>query len=337
MEKQQNVIIPAMMIPSWNISQAFERGNQSKFLLTTWGGLGDQVCAEPTLRHALKAFDKCQISLATETPDLFTHLKFHEVMPFKKVQMDLELQKQYMIFNTIVPPDHLTWEFFSHCLTNAVDFASLCAFRLQLPIAEKHIVLEHGLTTLADHLREFDRNNMVVVHAGRHWPSKTFPKPWWDRVLASLRARGLTPVLIGKNNITETSGNTGTVDVNTDGCIDLRNKTSIKELIWLLQNARVLLTNDSSPLHIAASGKAWIGFVASCKHPDYIMHVRNGQFGWRQQNLGLDGIWNYLDHNPAQECEVKVDELPEGVMEKLLPAPDVLASWAEHKIKLVAE
>lgn len=322
-------VLPASQIPSFNVQQAFERGVAHKFLITTWGGLGDQACAEPVLRAALKMFPKMEISLATETPELFTHLTgFKKVIPYKAIFEDPKILQEHMLFNTIVPPTNLVWEFFSHCVTHAVDFASMCAFRFMLPVAQKEIVLEHGLVTIPDHLKAFNRNEMVVVHAGKHWPSKTFPKAWWDRVLASLRARGFTPVLIGK----DTDDNRGTVDVDTTGCLDLRNKTTIKEMIWLLQETRVLLTNDSSPMHIAASGDAWIGFVASCKHPDYIMHWRKGQWAWRMQNLGLDGIWNHIDYSPMQEDEVKVDELPEGLMEKILPDPAYLASWAEHKM-----
>ena len=127
---------------------------------------------------------------------------------------------------------------------------------------------------------------MVVVHAGKHWPSKTFPKDWWDAVLAELKSRGFIPILIGA----DADDNRSTVDVDPTGCLDLRNKTSLTESIWLTQQTKVLLTNDSSPLHMAVTGDAWIGFVATCKHPDYIKHWRNGQWSWRMENLGSWGV-----------------------------------------------
>ena len=325
----QNIIMPGNQIPSFRNHVAFQRGIEKNFLLTTLGGLGDQVCAEPVLRHALKMFDKCDITLASQIPELFTHLKFKEVIDFDTIAKDPTADERYLIFNTIVPPTNLTWEFFSHCLTHPVDFASMCAFRLQLPNKEKEIQLDHGFTPLKPvkaELEDIDWSRACVVHAGRHWPSKTFPKAWWDRVLASLLCRGITPVLIGKL----TDDNRGTVDVNAEHCIDLRNKTSIKEMIYVLQKTKVVLTNDSSPLHIAASGDAHIGFVASCKHPDYLYHWRQGQFGWRMKDFSRDGIWNYIDHNPAQENEVKVDLLPSALTyEMILPDPSEFAAYAE--------
>ncbi len=339
------VPMPSMQIPSFRIHKAFELGVQRNFIITTWGGLGDQVCAEPVLRHALKAFDECEITLATETPDLFKHLPFKKVIPFSDVQKPGPIHSQHLIFHTIVPPEDLTWEFFSHCLVNAVDFASMCAFRLMLPIEEKNPILTHDQS---DEIMEakfgIDFKRDVFVHAGRHWPSKTFPKAWWDQVLTELLSRGYRPVLIGKDNHSESSGKTGTVDVATVGCKDLRNATSLNELIYLLQKAQVLITNDSSPLHIASTGNAWIGCIASCKHPDYIFHWRRPGYysdgtprpniwAWRTENLSLDGIWNHIDHNPAQEVEVKVDVLPEGLMEALLPEPEVVANWAAEKME----
>jgi len=309
------MVLPADQIPSFNVGKAIKKGNGKKFLIVTWGGLGDQVCAEPVIRYAQKVFKGIEISLASEAPELFSHLEFKEVFDLKRVK---PVESNYMVFRSIVDPSNLLWEFFSHCLAHCVDFCSVCMFRLQLPVADKEIKLEadepdtHWAKALL-----YNKKKYVVVHAGKHWPSKTFPKEWWDDVLSEIIKYGLTPILIGK----DTDDNRSTVDVNSEGCVDLRNKTSIKELIWLCKNTNVLLTNDSSPLHIAAAGEAHIGFIASCKHPDYITHWRNGQWGWRMKNLGKDGMWNHTDFNPIQEKEVTVEFIEPELMQALLPTP----------------
>lgn len=322
-------MIPGVMVPSWNVQMAVKKGVDHKMLLVTWGGLGDQVCAEPAIRWATKNFKNKEIYLASECPELFDHLNFTDVFDLRKVKVNPD---NFTPFYSIVPTEHLAWDFFSHCLTQAVDYCSICMFRKQLPIADREIQLfaERPNADWANLIVD-KPENYVVVHAGRHWPSKTFPKVWWDSILEGIRRAGLTPILVGKDGKMLHTENTGTVDVNADGCLDLRNRTSLKELVWLLKNARILLTNDSSPIHIAAAGKAHIGFIASCKHPDYITHWRNGQWGWRMQNLGHDGIWNYIDHYPAQEDEIRVDVLPEGLMERLLPSVDEVISFVQSK------
>lgn len=320
------ILMPAHLIPGFRVQQAFKKGTQRKFLITTWGGLGDQACAEPVLRHALKTFGECDISLCSQHPDLFTHLNFKEVHPWSEIN---KIKDDYLVFDTIVPPSNILWQFISHMVTNAVDFASICAFRSQLPIADKEIILpDYELPEVAKGIKW---GESVVIHPGRHWQSKTFPKEWWDRTIASIQTRGLTPVIIGK----ETDDNRGTVDVHIgEGVLDLREKLSLKDLVAVLKAAKMVLSNDSSPIHIAAAGSAHIFFIASCKHPDYISHWRNGQWSWRMKNLGLDGAWNHINHNPSVDREVSVESLPEGLMEKILPSPssvaDEIANVAAH-------
>jgi len=311
------ILMPADLIPSFRVSQAFKKGTQSKFLITTWGGLGDQACAEPTLRFALENFKETEISLCSQHPELFTHLNFKEVIPWSEIN---NVRENYLVFDTIVPPSHLLWQFFSHCVTHCVDFASMCAFRTQLPVADRCLQLPDY--ELPEVVKGIDWDKAVMIHPGRHWRSKTFPKTWWDRTIAAVQARGFQPVIIGK----ETDDNRGTVDVHVaEGVLDLREKLSLKDLVVVLKSAKYVLSNDSSPIHIAAAGSAHIFFIASCKHPDYITHWRNGEWGWRMKNLGLDGIWNYINQNPSVDQEVSVEKLPDGVMEKLLPEPSSVA------------
>jgi ADP-heptose:LPS heptosyltransferase len=323
MTNKDRIVIPATMLPSFRTGIAVQNKVEKNLLFVTWGGLGDQICAEPTLRYALKTFKGCKISLASEHPELFKHLEFDEVFDLKKVQPNYD---NYLRFDTIVPPNdtNLTWQFFSHMVTNCVDFPSLCAYRCQLPVSEKEI----KLFPETPKSKQFIPERSVFIHAGRHWQSKTFPKSFWDAVLKEIKDNGAYPILIGA----DTDDNRGTVDVETDGCIDLRNKLSIDESIYYLQNAKVLLTNDSSPLHMAASGDAWIGFIATCKHPDYISHWRNGQWAYKMVNHGKGGIWDILDYCPNKENKVEVENVGEHLIE-WLPDPKEYAKWALSKLE----
>ncbi len=324
-----------MCIPSFRTQLAIQRGVEKNILLKTWGGLGDQICAEPTLRFALKTFKECKVSLASECPELFSHLNFHEVFDLKKVQ---PVYENYLTFNTITPINHLEWEFMSHMITNCVDYPSLSAFRCQLPVKDKEIFLKPMpkgtpyyqragvFERFAVNANEFN----VCIHPGRHWQSKTFPKSWWDKVIQELVAHRFTPLIIGA----DTDDNRGTVDVDTAGCIDLRNQLSVAESIWILQRAHVLLTNDSSPLHMAASqdpddkytGNTWIGYVATCKHPDYISHWRKGQWSWRMFNFGKGGIWDHISYCPNTTNEISAENVGDLLME-WLPDPSDLVKW----------
>jgi hypothetical protein len=329
MMNNERCVIPGVMLPGYRYEQALKAGTTRKIILRTWGGIGDQICAEPTLRFALKAFNHSEVSLATPFPKLFSHLSFKRVFDLGEEQ---PVWENYFVFDTIVPSDHLMWTFISHAITNCVDFPSLCAFRLHLPNTDKEVHLPVRKETVSRELQtlvENQRHRMVVVHAGKHWPSKTFPKDWWDQVLNELQALNLTPVLIGA----DADDNRSTVDVDVTGCIDLRNKTSLTESVWLTQQAKVLLTNDSSPLHMAVTGDAWIGYVATCKHPDYITHWRNGSWSWRMENLGLGGVWDTMSFCPNVTEEIKVDLVDETILRSWLPEPKKVALWTENKMQ----
>jgi hypothetical protein len=125
------------------------------------------------------------------------------------------------------------------------------------------------------------------------------------------------------------------VDVNPEGCLDLRNKLSINDSIWLLQRAAVLLTNDSSPLHMAASGKAFIGYIATCKHPDLITHWRQGKWQWRETNFGKGGIWDTVNFCPNKGEKVEAEFVDQKLLESWLPDPYAMADWALSKYKQI--
>lgn len=331
---KDTVSIPIMMHPLFRTTIAEQKGVHRKLLVKTWGGIGDQICAEPTLRHALNHFKDCTISLASTEPELYAHLNFEKVFDTKEVT---PVWDNYFVFDTITQPNNtnMVWLFFSHMLVNCVDFPSMCAFRKQLPLSEKEIVLCPELTDRVKNSAAYEKE--IFVHPGKHWPSKTFPADFWNTVLKRIIDRGFTPVIIGADS----DDNKTTVDVDTTGCIDTRNKFSIMETTYLLQRSKVLLTNDSSPMHMAAShdpndpstGHNWIGFVATCKHPDLISHWRNGQWAYREVNFGKGGMWDIVDDLPNKKEDVLVDKVDEMLLATWLPDPIEFADWAVEKAR----
>lgn len=332
LDSRRGVTLPMSHLPIFRTQLAIQNGVERKLLFRTWGGIGDQLCAEPTLRYAQRTFKDCEFYLASELPFMFRHLNWKRVFDLRE---ETPNYSKYFLFDTITPPDesNLVWQFFSHMLTNCVDFPSMCALRLQLPIEDRVIQLEPIGDTIDEGLRQ-EIFGGIFVHPGKHWQSKTFPKGFWDRVLAGLRARGHRPIIIGAN----ADDNRGTVDVDVTGCLDLRNKLTVEESTWALKNASVLLTNDSSPLHMAACGSAWIGFVATCKHPDMITHWRRPNelltpvWQWRERNFGKGGIWDIIDFCPNKKQKVEAEFVPPEILESWLPNPCDMSDWAHSRL-----
>ncbi len=328
LSNDDKVVMFANNLPMFRTDLAVERGVERNLLMRTWGGIGDQICAEPTLRYALKTFKDCKISLASEAPELFSHLSFTNVFNLRKVQ---PIWHDYLVFDTIrnQSNEDLFTHFVSHMLTNCVDYPALCAFRSQLPVADREVRMAAAPWSTITENALIIHPRAVVVHPGKHWQSKTFPVEWWNDVLDTLIAEDVTPVLIGG----DIDDNRGTVNVDTKYCLDLRGKLSLMESIALLKCSKVLLTNDSAPLHMAVDSEAWIGFVATCKHPDLITHWRRGQWGWRMQNHGKGGLWDVVDFCPNRSSELSAENVGDDRLRSWLPSPNDFAMWAVEKLR----
>lgn len=325
------LVLPGHQIPSFRNMVALQNRVEKNILVKVWGGIGDQACSEPCLRWALDTFKGVRISIATKLPELFGHLPFARVYD---LEVEQPVWSDYYVFETIHEPQTLMWEFMSHMLVNCVDYPSLCAFRCQMPLDRKPLRLRPSDSDVVQAAKKLDglsAKDFVVVHAGKHWASKTFPEQWWNAVLRELQDRGFIPVLIGA----DADDNRGTVDVDTRGCFDLRNQLSLMQSVAVLQAAKVVLTNDSSPLHLAASGDAWIGFFATVKHPDYIKHWRgpDGAFGWRMENLERGGLWSGMDNLPNRSETISLEACSKELMCSFLPEPSAVADWAMEKMR----
>lgn len=319
------VSVPITHIPGFLTTIAMQAGVEQRIMMRTWGGLGDQICAEPTIRYALSKFKNCDFFLASEFPELFKHLhpKFKHIYNMNEDNINYS---KYFVFDMIKSPDdsNMVWQFMSHLLINCVDFPSMCAFRLQLPVADKEIQLVGTVPELPEEILETIKGG-VIIHPGAHWQAKTFPAAFYNETIEHLRTAGLTPILIGG----ALDDNRGTVKgIDTTGCLDFINKFTVEQSVWACQQAAVVLTNDSSPLHMAASGDAFIGFIATVKHPDMITHWRHGQWQWRQKNFGKGGIWDHIDYCPNKKDQLEVEEVPQELLESWLPNPAEWAEWA---------
>lgn len=309
------VILKTTSIPSLKYDRAKQK-NLKKIMITTHGGLGDQVCAEPTMRYAFKIYKDYDLYLGSSFPELFTHLLFKEL--FNKEELIKQDPEEYLVLHTNSAPNNIVSDFYSHYFTQPVEFCSLAGLQRQLPIKDRQIQLSASPVQFLD----ID----IAIHPGKNWPSKTFPKEWWDELIHKL-AQTYKIAIVGK----DVDNLIGTVDVSVpQGAYDLRNKLNLNELTSILQNVKICITNDSSPIHIAASGDAHILFVSTIKHPDYLMHWRNGQFGYKMKDFSRDGLWNHINESPIRNEELRIDVLPDGLMEKILPQPNEIIDYIKE-------
>jgi len=92
----------------------------------------------------------------------------------------------------------------------------------------------------------------IAVCAYARWPTKQWPADRFAAVLDRMRAEaGARAVLVGSE--AACPGARTIADRMAEPPIDLTGTTTLKELSAVLGEARVMLTNDSGPMHVAAA------------------------------------------------------------------------------------
>lgn len=244
---------------------------QRHILIDVQGGLGDQICAEPSIRYMKKyIYPNDDIIIKTHFPRLFEHLG---LPVFQHNEFKRKSDTPYYHVITLPNPESLQWMIVSNLLCHTVDFVSMALLRRILPDKDKQIILstkQEDFDELKKLLGDINLEDLVLVHAGKHWESKTFPKQWWQDVIDGLYREGKKVCLIGKDDDTR-----GVWDLDLKpGMIDTRNLLSLGGLIALISKSQYLISNDSAPIHIAGAFDNNIILIPSCKHPDHILPYR---------------------------------------------------------------
>jgi len=238
----------------------------------SFGGLGDVICAEPVLRFIREMaypVTEADMYVMTRNPELYEHIPdiwLGDKYPEGDFDAIFEMNTHFIEhgqFHAIVP----------HSLAHPVDWISMAIMGRQLTNEQKTIRLQYDEEALNEVKAIYpEPGKLTLVHPGRGWETKTFPVDWWETVIKGLQDSGHIVGIIGK----EVNEQHGYVNVIGTGVIDFRDKLSLKGLIALIAQAKILITNDSVPVHIAGAFDNYIILIPSCKHPDRILPYRNG-------------------------------------------------------------
>lgn len=280
------------------------------------GGLGDVVATEPVIRFMCENFyPNDNVIINTEMPDVFSHLKNVKVNKNGTKIDDIGYKEFNSMPKNIGP--------ISHGVCHPTDFASLQLFRGQLSPKDKKIKLSsqgHGLTEYL----EGRIKDSILVHPGKGWPSKTFAPSWWAAVVCEIQDNGIPVTIIGR----DLNDEQGTVKFDTDA-FDLTNQLTLKGLFRAIELSPVLISNDSSPVHIAGAFDNWIGLIQSCK-PDYrILPHRNGSIYYKAEGLSKGFIDRSYD--PTTLYDIMMDQATKEEIEAILPDHKDVAKWAIEK------
>ena len=280
------------------------------------GGLGDQICAEPAIRYMRKnLYPKDEFIVATHFPRVFEHLKKEGIEIFEHGKVCLKFDTPYFMAETLPGPNTVQWMIVSHLLCHTVDYVAMALMKRTIPLEKKtlkFIVNDNDYNNLYKLIDKDNVKNLIIIHPGKHWETKTFPKEYWQKIINGLVELDQKICLIGKDELGDSpdykAGARGTVDVDCpEGHYDLRNKLNLGELGALLSGAKCLISNDSAPIHLAGAFDNWIVLLPSCKHPDHILPWRCGCQFYKTKILYNKLIIDEVESCPTQVYSTSVD------------------------------
>lgn len=311
--------------------QTWSNGNREykrHILIDVQGGLGDQINAEPAIRFLRKyIYPKDDVNVKTHFPELFKHLDIpiylHEKWRFKR-------DTPYFRTLTLPGPETLMWSKVSNLLCHTVDYCSMAILKRTLPILDRQPYIEvnpKDIEIVKETIGVENLDELILLHSGRHWESKTFPKEWWQKILDGMLEKNMKVCLIGKDEKTR-----GVWNLDAKGAIDTRNLLDLGGLIALISKAGVLISNDSAPIHIAGAFDNYIILIPSCKHPDHILPYRKGNIYHKAFALYKKLMISEYESAPTTIHEVRGDKIPNGTFYDYLPEVEEVIAAIERII-----
>ncbi len=117
----------------------------------------------------------------------------------------------------------------------------------------------------------------AVLFPGTNWETKRWPAERFEALIHPLRERfGLATIVGGGNQERD-------IAQNWAGATNLAGKTDLKQLVALIDGARLVIANDSGPMHIASALNRPLVTLFGPTNP-----VRTGPYGRMDTVLRLD-------------------------------------------------
>ena len=117
-----------------------------------------------------------------------------------------------------------------------------------------------------------ENKQYLAIQAGARWETKRWPVDKFAVTAAkAYRLYGYIPVLVGspdEQNVSDQFVNLCQKFLPAQPLINLTGKTTLKQLSAILEKSDILLTNDSGPMHLAASLRTPVVGIFSCTCPE---------------------------------------------------------------------
>lgn len=241
--------------------------------LESCNGLGDLICATPTIKKLSESYGK-KITVLSKMPELFKRNPYVEAS-YKFNSIDFEyFEKNYLIHNSFynVGKKNQRGIEYKH---NRIDIRQFHAIHLGFMLAKNEMECYYKPT------EEFNieiPESYVLIHPVSTWATRTWASINWMNLTKMLNERGVNVISIGKDSSEKGFFNVDKPVFNfeIEKGLNLMNKTSISDCWHLINRAKCFITMDSGLLHLAGTTDTPIIHLGSHITPEFRIPYRKG-------------------------------------------------------------
>lgn len=250
-------------------------------------GMGDALCFTPALRKLYQAYGR-KISIQSNYQFLFQNNPYVDKNFSFSDNVNLN---EYEIFSCFEQEMYgkkynaLTYKK-NHC----ADVRRSCAFDLGFDLIKEEMKLDffpnencvYDIKSLG---------NYICLHTTSNWKNRTWSEENWQNLVNLLENLNINIVVFGKDYEEMVFDGSKIIKKcflpNGKNIIDFTNDgSSLSDLWYLINSAKMLVTSDSGPLHLAGTTDTWIIQLGSARNPEFSAPYRNGSQDHKYIHVG---------------------------------------------------
>lgn len=262
------------------------RSRVCNFLVAA-GGIGDYICYMAAIKWVAENVPQVigRVYCPPHFLDLATHIMQPHLSSGWKVQDKAQLtEKKFKSRPTFAPSPQPINATSSHPL----DLAFIYYSNTTPPPKEANYYPVLDLSNIANEACEAP---YAVMTPGATTPNRTMPADTFNGIKEHLLSKGITPLFLGKKQITDVRAIEYQEGYNYEGGVDLREKTTLLQAAGIMSKAKLVVGLDNGLLHLAACTDVPILFGYNIASP---LHRRPRR---RSQN-----IWEIMPDPQALPC-----------------------------------
>lgn len=240
-------------------------------VLVGCNGIGDVLSSIPMVKKLNKLYNQ-KINVFTYVPEIYKNVPYVNIVnDFDKNEGNLAIES-------------FAVDKFIHCRNDIRQIHAMAA-GFQLTPEEMQVDFYPDEYKSIDGLPK----DYIVIHPSKSWPSRTWCKDNWDKLVERLNAQGVAVVVVGKE-----SSEIGTYkipkpvyDIQPKLGLNLVDKINLHQTWHVLNKSRFVVTMDSGILHLAGTTDAQIIQLGSSVNPYFRAPYRKGSQDYKR--IYVDG------------------------------------------------